>query len=247
MATLVCQRATCLRSLASTARAFSAPAPVKASFSTAAGPLKQLRLNVQTSRPAIVCRIPPQRFAATTVGIRHASSAPSASPTPNPPNPSSPPEDVLTWNRFFDLRRKRRYINLVASLATAFASVVLIGPVVAQQDLDTWGAQVSGLDPFIVLGISGVAIAAGGWLCGPSIGSGLFSLWAGRRGWNKAIAQKEKKFFAHVVKHRADPSSSSPQNPIPDYYGEKIGSVKDYRRWLKDQRAFNLKKNKNLI
>lgn len=61
------------------------------------------------------------------------------------------------------------------------------------------------------------------------------------------VKQKEKIFYARIKKHRADPASSSPQNPIPDYYGEKIGSVKDYRRWLKDQRAFNLKKNKNLI
>jgi len=34
---------------------------------------------------------------------------------------------------------------------------------------------------------------------------------------------------------------------VPDYYGEKIGSVADYRRWLKDQRAFTRKKNKNLL
>lgn len=189
MATIFCQKATCLRSLGSVARTFSAAAPAKASFSNASRPLEQVRLNVPTARPAIVCRLPPQRFAPTTVTIRHASSAPSTSPTPSSPNPSSVPADVLTWNRFFDLRRKRRYINLVASIATAFSSVVLIGPVVAQQDLDTWGAQASGLDPFIVLGISGVAIAAGGWLCGPSIGSGMFSLWAGRRGWNKAIAE----------------------------------------------------------
>jgi len=49
------------------------------------------------------------------------------------------------------------------------------------------------------------------------------------------------------VKYRADPASSSPQNPIPDYYGEKISSVKDYRRWRKDQKAFKLKKTKNLF
>lgn len=35
-------------------------------------------------------------------------------------------------------------------------------------------------------------------------------------------------------------------NPVPDYYGEKIGSVKDYRQWLKDQRAFKLKREKFL-
>jgi import inner membrane translocase subunit TIM23 len=31
-------------------------------------------------------------------------------------------------------------------------------------------------------------------------------------------------------------------NPVPDYYGEKIGSVAGYRQWLKDQRAFNKKR-----
>ena len=59
--------------------------------------------------------------------------------------------------------------------------------------------------------------------------------------------QKEKSFYDRIKRYRADPAASSPQNPIPDYYGEKIASVKDYRRWLKDQRAFNLKKNKAII
>lgn len=57
--------------------------------------------------------------------------------------------------------------------------------------------------------------------------------------------QKEKEFYNRIKKFRVDPTSSSMQNPVPDYYGEKIGSVTDYRRWLKDQRAFNLKRGKN--
>lgn len=60
-------------------------------------------------------------------------------------------------------------------------------------------------------------------------------------------SQKEKSFYARIKRYRADPSASSPQNPIPDYYGEKIASVKDYRRWLKDQRTFNRKKNRSFI
>jgi import inner membrane translocase subunit TIM23 len=32
------------------------------------------------------------------------------------------------------------------------------------------------------------------------------------------------------------------QNPVPDYYGEKITSVLGYRNWLRDQRAFNKKR-----
>ena len=31
-------------------------------------------------------------------------------------------------------------------------------------------------------------------------------------------------------------------NPVPDYYGEKISSVRAYRQWLKDQRAFRKKR-----
>ncbi|MBE3049199.1 hypothetical protein IMZ48_43220 [Candidatus Bathyarchaeota archaeon] len=29
---------------------------------------------------------------------------------------------------------------------------------------------------------------------------------------------------------------------VPDFYGEKISSVKGYRQWLKDQRAYNKKR-----
>ena len=29
---------------------------------------------------------------------------------------------------------------------------------------------------------------------------------------------------------------------MPDYYGEKISSVKQYRQWLKDQWAYNKKR-----
>lgn len=57
-------------------------------------------------------------------------------------------------------------------------------------------------------------------------------------------SQKEKEFYARIKKFRVDPTVSSMQNPVPDYYGEKIGSVTGYRRWLKDQRAFNLKRGK---
>jgi import inner membrane translocase subunit TIM23 len=154
---------------------------------------------------------------------------------------------VLTWDRFFKVRRNRRWLNAGCSLVTAVSSVAIGAPLLAQQDFDTWAAQASGLDPIIVMGISTFGIAAAGWLLGPVFGNGGFRIWAGRKGWTKEIAGKEKSFYARIKKYRADASSSSPQNPIPDYYGEKVASVKDYRRWLKDQKAFNLKKNKNMI
>ena len=58
--------------------------------------------------------------------------------------------------------------------------------------------------------------------------------------------QKEKDLYARIKKHRVDPSGGSSANPVPDYYGEKIGSVQGYRNWMKDQRAFN-KKRQNFL
>jgi hypothetical protein len=46
---------------------------------------------------------------------------------------------------------------------------------------------------------------------------------------------KERLFFQHIKRRRADPSRQSVQNPTPDYYAEKVGSIKDYRQWLRDQ------------
>ncbi|KAI5358792.1 Putative mitochondrial import protein Pam17 [Septoria linicola] len=234
MATLLTPRLFCGRALA--APRVSAPTAFTAAFTTSAlkqqqqAPFQQRQITAQ--RPSLTSQIPRATFA------RSASTSASQ---------QEAPDHVLTWNRFFDLRRKRRWINLGCSVVTAVATVGVAAPMLAQYDFDSWGAQISGLDPIIVLGISTFAIAAGGWLIGPTLGNLGFGMWASRRGWKVGIAEKEKSFYARVKRYRADASASSPQNPIPDYYGEKIGSVQSYRRWLKDQKAFNLKKNKNMI
>ncbi|KAG0042411.1 TIM23 complex component, partial [Gryganskiella cystojenkinii] len=51
----------------------------------------------------------------------------------------------------------------------------------------------------------------------------------------------DTEFFKHIVKNRADPSSNSARNPVPDYYGEKIKSVSEYRKWLRKQREYRRK------
>ena len=102
---------------------------------------------------------------------------------------ATPAPEILTWNRFFDLRRKRRFINLGASVVTAVITVGVAAPIIANQDIDTWGAQISGMDPFVVLGVTTFTVAIAGWMCGPTFGTAGFKIWAGRRGWNKAIAE----------------------------------------------------------
>lgn len=36
-------------------------------------------------------------------------------------------------------------------------------------------------------------------------------------------------------------SRQNMQNPVPDYYGEKIQSISDYRRWLRDCSVYRRK------
>lgn len=188
MATLLNPRAPCLRQVAgSTFRAYAvlsrsqmATQYISASF---ARPLKQLCISSDRRGP-VTSRDSSQRTPGlTTSALRHASTSGTS------PNPQPTPPDLLTWDRFFKLRKTRRYINLGASVATAVPAVWFGMPYMVEKDLDSWAAQVSGLEPFIALPILGVLAAGAGWLCGPSFGTLGFKMWAGRRGWNQMIAE----------------------------------------------------------
>jgi len=85
-------------------------------------------------------------------------------------------DGALSWNRFLALRRTRRRFQLVASIITALGSTVTGITVLSSQDLDSIGAQLSGLDPFVVMGLATFASAAGGWLVGPFFGGSLFNI-----------------------------------------------------------------------
>ncbi|KAF3213064.1 TIM23 complex component [Orbilia oligospora] len=115
--------------------------------------------------------------------------------------------------------------------------------ILGTQEIDP-SKMIWGLDPLMVLGIGLIACGATGWLIGPVAGTQAFKI-ANRR-WMGEITKKEKEFFAHIKKNRVDPSFQSFSNPVPDYYGEKIGSLSQYRQWLKDQRAYNRKREKFL-
>ena len=177
-----------LRALALTSNPTAVPKSICATYTTTSRPqLSYERMPaLRQSRHAVSSQLLARRNSA----MRRNSTLPTL-PNPNPtPTPGSQnPDDVLTWNRFFDLRRKRRYLNLASSAATAATAVMIGGPFMASQDVDTWGAQISGMDPMIVLGMSTIAVAAGGWLCGPSFGGAAFGVWAARRGWNNGIAE----------------------------------------------------------
>lgn len=69
---------------------------------------------------------------------------------------------------------------------------------------------------------------------GPVLGNLMF------KAMNNKIApamdRRDKDFYEHIKANRADARLNSIRNPVPDYYGEKIQSVHDYRSWLRKQR-----------
>lgn len=82
----------------------------------------------------------------------------------------------LDWNSFFKLRASRRRYSLASSIVSSMASTVIGVQVLSNQDLEHMGAQVMGLDPFVVLGMATAACGAVGWLIGPFVGNAVWGL-----------------------------------------------------------------------
>ncbi|KAM0385336.1 hypothetical protein ACHAPZ_011233 [Fusarium culmorum] len=163
-----------------------------------------------------------------------------ATPQPAPSNVLPP----LDWNSFFKLRVKRRRYQMLFSITNGifagsggaiFLSTGSAEPIISQIPLD----------PFMTLGLMTLAFSGLGWLSGPSVGNQVFYIL--NRQWKKQMTQKEAIFFERIKRNRVDPTNSSANNPVPDFYGEKISSVAGYRSWLKDQKAFNKKKTANFV
>ncbi|KAL9609540.1 MAG: hypothetical protein Q9167_005699 [Letrouitia subvulpina] len=210
-------------------------------------------------QPAFSPRLssPPRRAFASDTARHPSSTHPSASSprasnpasvppshAQHPPQPQPPQQQPLTWNAYLTLRRLRRRYSLFASLLTTTltttAGLTLLSSTASFERLSTLFGTTSGFDPIFAVAISTIAAAGTGWLAGPFVGEAVFRL-VYRRQW-AAMAAKEKDFYARIKKWRVDPSYSSMSNPLPDYYGEKIGSVRDFRTWLRDQRAYNRKR-----
>ncbi|KAK5658902.1 hypothetical protein OQA88_1716 [Cercophora sp. LCS_1] len=201
-------------------------------------------LSAATGKPIIISTLQVQCRHASTTRSDAQTDADAAMAAAAAQVAAHPGQALLDWNTFFQLRKTRRRLQQVFSVVGA-----LSGGVGGATFLSTGAAEsLVGklpLDPFVALGLMTFSFSALGWLVGPVIGTAVFNVF--KRKYKEQMAVKEGQFFARIKKHRVDPTSSSMNNPVPDFYGEKISSVAGYRQWLKDQRAYIKKRSTPFI
>lgn len=129
-------------------------------------------------------------------------------------------------------------INLASSMLTTVAGATLTFTYLGNYEFDP-EKSIMGLDPLMLLvgavGLGGFA----GFLTGPVIGNRIFNL--SNKRILKQFKDRDLVFLTKIKLNRVDPSTQSFSNPVPDYYGEKIYSLKDYKQWLRDCNAFKRK------
>lgn len=145
----------------------------------------------------------------------------------------------MTWTDFLAMRKQQRRVGTIGSaiaalgtMATAFAFVsnVQIDPTETFFGLDIFTCYIGGI----------MCTGFVGFMFGPALlGDPLFALL--NRSKMGAFNVKQKLFLKHIQKMRVDASRQSMNNPVPDYYGEKIGSLSEYRQWLRDCNEYRRK------
>lgn len=153
-------------------------------------------------------------------------------------------ERGLTWNDFLALRTRRRRVYVISSMFTAFGGFLVGWGILSNQEINPT-EMIMGIDPAAIYGFAIFVCAGLGYLAGPSVGDIVFRRIL-IRNQAASFAKKNTEFLTHIKKNRPDPRNQSYSNPVTDYYGEKIGSLKDYRQWLRDGRAYR-KKSENFL
>ncbi|WAR60063.1 hypothetical protein PtB15_11B705 [Puccinia triticina] len=145
----------------------------------------------------------------------------------------------LTWPEYLALRKQQRRYALFATIP-----ITTLGLALGVNYFATIEAAPSdlimGIEAPYVYGLATLSCGLLGYLIGPSIGHAFFRLRVSRP-TQRAMQEKNAQFYHHIKQHRVDPAQSIVNNPLPDWHGERIGSLQDYRKWLRDQSAYKRK------
>ncbi|KAI0748639.1 mitochondrial import protein Pam17-domain-containing protein [Daedaleopsis nitida] len=145
---------------------------------------------------------------------------------------------TLPWQEYLAIRKRKRRWETAVTIPATIGGFVGGFAYFGSLEMDP-SKPIFNIDPMFVYGAAVFGCAGLGYLIGPVVGSSIWRLT--HRRLMRLIEIRDKQFHQHIVKNRVDPTAQSATNPVPDYYGEKIGSLHDYRQWLRDQAKFRRK------
>ncbi|KAJ7286473.1 mitochondrial import protein Pam17 [Mycena rebaudengoi] len=144
----------------------------------------------------------------------------------------------LSWVEYLEIRRSRRQWQTIFTIPSALLG--FFGGSFYFGSLQTDPTKpIMGIDPMIFYGGCTVLCMGAGYVIGPSLGSAVWRVL--HRTSVAKIDARDREFYKHIAKNRVDAALQSATNPVPDYYGEKIGSLRQYRQWLRDQAKYRRK------
>ncbi|KZT27327.1 mitochondrial import protein Pam17 [Neolentinus lepideus HHB14362 ss-1] len=184
------------------------------------------------SRSLRLSVLSPFTFSARTVlpkaTVRHKSAA----------TVSASAKENLSWPEYLAIRKGKRRWETAVTIPSTFLGFA--GGILYFGNLETDASKpIMGIDPFFFYGFATLGCAGLGYLIGPTIGSAAWR--TTHRRTMALIEARDREFHKHIVKNRVDPTAQTATNPVPDFYGEKIGSLYDYRQWLRDQARYKRK------
>ncbi|TPX53701.1 hypothetical protein PhCBS80983_g06219 [Powellomyces hirtus] len=191
---------------------------------------------------------PPVRPLANTTTTTTTTTLPSTSTTTSSP----PPRNPVSWHDYFLLRKSRKNWERAGALLGGVTGFVGGGYYFgAVMEFDPTQQLLGMPDPMMVYALGAVVVAAAASFAGILVGGQLWRLKT-KRTIIQGLDACDREFFHRIQRNRPKeiaaatpiPFGSESQSGMPDYYGEKINSVADYRAWLKKQRMFNVTRSK---
>ncbi|KAK3829682.1 MAG: mitochondrial import protein Pam17 [Linnemannia gamsii] len=144
----------------------------------------------------------------------------------------------MDWNTYFTLRGTRRLYERIFMVPSTLLGLFGGGYFFAQQAFDPT-ISILRMDQVLVYGLGTIGSGLFGLALGPVVGNVIFRV--AHANARPLVDKMDREFFRRVVLNRANPTGNPLAHPIPDFYGEKIMSVSDYRSWLRKQREYHRK------
>ncbi|KAK5801436.1 mitochondrial import protein Pam17-domain-containing protein [Linnemannia elongata] len=144
----------------------------------------------------------------------------------------------MDWNSYFALRGTRRLYERVFMVPSTLLGLLGGGYYFAHQDFDPT-ISIFGMDQVLLYGLGTVGVGLVGLAVGPVVGNVIFR--AVHANARPLLDKMDREFFKRIALNRANPTGNPLGHPIPDFYGEKVKSVHDYRSWLRKQREYRRK------